>query len=263
MTSVDIAKAARPRFRAYQLCLTILLALCLALLAGCSSQNLYANQSEQHANEMIAVLGENGIEASKEPGEEGMYNVNVPQSDFAKAVDLLRARGLPREQFESLGTIFKPGGLNETPLAQRARLVYGLQQELSETINEIDGVVTARVQLAMPQPDPLSQDIKPSSASVLVKYRTGFDLRSQTSAIKALVANGVEGLTYEKVSVVMVPAQALPQAKVANDSISFGTLGQIILGLGALGLLLVALRALAKARRRQRATNSIVPGSGT
>lgn len=239
------------------------LVLCLMLLAGCSKQNLYANQTEQHANEMIAVLGENGIEADKEAGEEGVYNVNVAQGDFAKSVDLLRARGLPREQFESLGTIFKPGGLNETPLAQRARLVFGLQQELQQTISEIDGVVSARVQLAMPQPDPLSQDMKPSSASVLIKYRTGFDLRSQTGAVKSLVANGIEGLTYDKVSVVMVPAQALPQSKNAGDSISFGALGRILLGLGALALLIFAVRAIGKSRRRQKASSSIVPVSET
>lgn len=233
----------------------------LLVLTGCSKQNLYANQSEQHANEMIAVLGENGIQADKEAGEEGTYNVNVSQADFAKSVELLRARGLPREQFESLGTIFKPGGLNETPLAQRARLVYGLQQELSQTINEIDGVVTARVQLAMPQPDPLSQDIRPSSASVLVKYRTGFDLRSQTSAIKALVANGVEGLSYDNVSVVMVPAQALPQPKRDNDSISFATLGQILLGIIALFVIFFAGRALLHSRRKQRTTTELVAES--
>jgi type III secretion protein J len=237
--------------------LSVILAFAL-LLAGCSQQNLYANQSEEHANEMIAVLGEHGIVADKEAGEEGTYNVNVAQADFAKAVELLRSRGLPREQFESLGTIFKPGGLNETPLAQRARLVYGLQQELSQTINEIDGVVTARVQLAMPQPDPLSQDIRPSSASVLVKYRTGFDLRSQTSAIKALVANGVEGLSYDNVSVVMVPAQALPQPRRDEDSISFATLGQILLGILAFFVLLFAGRALLRARKKQRASTELV-----
>jgi type III secretion protein J len=257
MMAADLG-AIRFEVSAYRgLWLAVILALAL-LLAGCSQQNLYANQSEQHANEMIAVLGENGIVADKEAGEEGTYNVNVAQADFAKAVEVLRSRGLPREQFESLGTIFKPGGLNETPLAQRARLVYGLQQELSQTINEIDGVVTARVQLAMPQPDPLSQDIRPSSASVLVKYRTGFDLRSQTAAIKALVANGVEGLSYDNVSVVMVPAQALPQPRRDNDSISFATLGQIMLGITAFFVLLFAGRVLLRARKKQRAATELV-----
>ncbi len=231
--------------------LLAVLLLLLVLLAGCSKQNLYANQSEQHANEMIAVLGENGIEAAKSEGEEGTYNIDVSQSDFAKAIEILRSRGLPREQFESLGTIFKPGGLNETPLAQRARLTYGLQQELNQTINEIDGVVNARVQLAMPTPNALGQEAKPSSASVLVKYRTGFDLRSQTSAIKALVANGVEGLNYDDVSVVMVPAQALPQPKDAGDSISLATLGKIVLGLFALFILMFAGRALMRSRRKR------------
>ncbi|MGL5837627.1 MAG: type III secretion system inner membrane ring lipoprotein SctJ [Sphingorhabdus sp.] len=242
--------------------LAMFMALAL-LLSGCSQQNLYANQTEEHANEMIAVLGENGIEAQKSPGEEGTYNVDVAQGDFAKAVEILRARGLPREQFESLGTIFKPGGLNETPLAQRARLIYGLQQELSQTISEIDGVVTARVQLAMPQPDPLSQEIKPSSASVLVKYRTGFDLRSQTSAIKALVANGVEGLAYDNVSVVMVPAQALPQDKNAGDTISLATLGKILLGLLAFAILVFAGRAMMRARRKRAVSAELVETNST
>jgi type III secretion protein J len=261
MMTMRVSATGQLRSRSvHPLLLATMLTFCL-LFAGCSEQNLYANQSEQHANEMIAVLGENGIEASKSAGEEGTYNVNVAQADFAKAVELLRARGLPREQFESLGTIFKPGGLNETPLAQRARLIFGLQQELSQTINEIDGVVTARVQLAMPQPDPLSQEIKPSSASVLVKYRTGFDLRSQTSAIKSLVANGVEGLNYDNVSVVMVPAQALPQPKRADDSVSFATLGQIFLGLIALIALLFAGRALARSRKKQRTATDLTPES--
>lgn len=238
------------------LCLMVLLAL---LLSGCSRQNLYANQSEQHANEMIAVLSESNIEAAKEAGEENSWTVTVSQSDFAKAVEILRSRGLPREQFESTGTLFKPSGMSDTPLAQRARLIYAQEQELNRMISQFDGVVSAQVKLAMPEPDPLSQQAKPTSASVLVKHRTGFDLRAKTAAIKSLVANGVEGLSYDNVSVVIEPAQQIPVSRQADDSISFATLARIIAGLLALLLIGVAFRALIRKRARNKGAVSTLP----
>jgi type III secretion protein J len=239
--------------------LLTLLAIVMLLLAGCSRQNLYANQSEQHANEMIAVLSENNIEAAKEAGEENSWTVTVSQGDFAKAVEILRARGLPREQFESTGTLFKPSGMSDTPLAQRARLIYAQEQELNRMISQFDGVVSAQVKLAMPEPDPLSQQAKPTSASVLVKHRTGFDLRAKTAAIKSLVANGVEGLNYDNVSVVIEPAQQLPVSQAADDGISFASLGRIIAGLLALFLFFIAIRALLRMRARRKQAVSTVP----
>jgi type III secretion protein J len=222
------------------------------MLAGCSSQELYSNLTEEHANEMVAVLREGNIESGKQNGEEGKWTVTVDQSDFAKAVDILRARGLPKEEFQNLGTIFPAGGITETPVAQRARLIFGLEQQLSKMISSIDGVVTAQVQLAMPEPDPLTQELKPSSASVLVKSRSGFDLQSQRGTIKSLIASGVQGLAYDNVTVAIVPAQTLPIAKPANDSISFGTLSKILLGLISLAILFFAGRQVLRKRKSNR-----------
>ena len=167
--------------------------------------------------------------------------------------------GLPHENYDSLGTVFKKEGFTSTPLEERARLIYGLSQELSRTISEIDGVVQARVHLTMPEADPLSREAKPSAASVFVKYRTGFDLRSQTAAIKALVTNGIDGLTYERVSVVMVPAQALPAVATPQNSIELGTLARIFAGLAAAALLLFAGRALIRSRRKAGLPVSLKP----
>jgi type III secretion protein J len=198
------------------------------------------------------VLHEGGIDATKQPGEDGKWTVAVDQDEFAKSVDLLRARGLPRETFESAGTLFKPSGMSDTPLAQRARLIYSQEQELNKMLSQFDGVVSAQVKLAMPEPDPLSQEAKPTSASVLVKHRTGFDLRAKTAAIKSLVANGVEGLNYDNVSVVIEPAQQLPLAKTPDSSINLATLFKILAGLGAIAVLLFSVRALIRRRRRAK-----------
>ncbi len=233
--------------------------LALLLLGGCGEQEVYGKLTETSANEMIAVLSQSGIKASKVAGEKENWSITVAPDDFARAVETLRAQGLPHENYDSLGTVFKKEGFTSTPLEERARLIYGLSQELSRTISEIDGVVQARVHLTMPEADPLSREAKPSAASVFVKYRTGFDLRSQTGAIKALVTNGIDGLTYDRVSVVMVPAQALPTAAAQPNSIELGTLGRICAGLAAAALLLFAGRALIRSRRKAGLPVSLTP----
>jgi type III secretion protein J len=229
------------------------------LLSGCGEQEVYGKLTETSANEMIAVLSQSGIRASKKSGEKENWSITVAPNEFARAVETLRAQGLPHETYESLGTVFKKEGFTSTALEERARLIYGLSQELSRTISEIDGVVQARVHLTMPEADPLSREAKPSAASVFVKYRTGFDLRSQTGAIKALVTNGIDGLTYDRVSVVMVPAQALPNVPSEQNSIALGTLGRVFAGLAAAGLLVFAGRALFKARRKSGLPASLKP----
>jgi type III secretion protein J len=229
------------------------------LLAGCGQQEVYGKLTESSANEMIAVLSQSGINASKVAGEKENWSIAVDPSDFARSVETLRAHGLPHENYDSLGTVFKKEGFTSTPLEERARLIYGLSQELSRTISEIDGVVQARVHLTMPEADPLSREAKPSAASVFVKYRTGFDLRSQTGAIKALVTNSIDGLTYDRVSVVMVPAQALPTTAVASSGVEMGTLARVAAGIGALVLLIFTGRALWRARRRSGLPASLTP----
>jgi type III secretion protein J len=225
----------------------------ILFLSACSNQEIYGELSEANANELVAALADAGIVATKAKVDE-KWSVGVDQGDFAKAVETLRAAGLPKEDFATLGSVFKKEGFTSTPLEERARLAYGLSQELSRTISEIDGVVQARVHLAMPEPDPLSREAKPSAASVFVKYRTGFDLRSQTGAIKSLVTNSIEGLSYDKVSVVMVPAKSLPPAKTNNDDLLTVTLLQVFAAVTGVVVLLFAARALL---RRRKATQRL------
>lgn len=231
------------------------LALALAVsLTACSEQELHRDLSEGQANEVVAVLSEAGISASKQAMEDNVWSVAVTQDDFARSVQLLRANGLPRQTYDNLGSVFKKEGFTSSPLEERARLIYGLSQELSHTISEIDGVVQSRVHLTLPEPDPLSREVKPSSASVFIKYRPGFDLDNQTSSVKSLVANSIEGLTYEKVSVVMVPGKAIAQPVEAAWSPHFGWLRWIAI-VGAVGLTLFAVWQFVKTRRRDSARN--------
>jgi len=187
------------------------LALCL-VLAGCGRAELYGKLSETQVNEMIAVLQTAGISASKENEGEAGFALTTSKGDFAHAVQVLNAQGYPREDFASLGTVFKKEGFVSSPTEERARLVYGLSQELTHTISDIDGVVQARVQLALPQDRPLADADQqtPASAAVFIKYRPGTNIDAQVGKIKALVVNSVEGLKIDNVSVETFPAQDVP-----------------------------------------------------
>ena len=197
-------------FKASGVCRALAGAL-LLILAGCSHESLYSNLSEQEANEMVAVLSEAGLDASKQALKGNTFSVSTAQSEFAQAVQLLESNGLPRERYDTMGEVFAKEGFVSSPLEERARLNYALSQEMSATLSSIDGVVLARVHLAVPPRNELNDSVAPTSASVFIKYQNGFDLADSVSRIKSLVVNGIENLPYENVTVALFEAQGASQ----------------------------------------------------
>jgi type III secretion protein J len=215
---------------------THVLPLALAtLLAACGEQTLYAKLDERQANDMVSALRLAGVPAQKAAKEDG-FEVLTAESDFARAVQILKAQGLPREDYDSLGKVFKREGFVSTPVEERARLMHALSQELSHTLTSIDGVLQARVTLVVPERHPLSDKVQPSSASVMIKHRPGLDVESLLPKVRALVVNSVEGLPYESVSVVAFVAEPTPVAPPPADSQPQAVLAlAVTLGTASLG----------------------------
>ncbi|MFV0386003.1 type III secretion system inner membrane ring lipoprotein SctJ [Paracoccus sp. (in: a-proteobacteria)] len=178
----------------------------LLAIAGCKAE-LYTGLTEREANEMVAALISSGIPATKAVSGEGI-TVSVDDARFAEAMSILDDRGLPARKYESMGEVFRKEGIVSSPVEERARLIYALSEELSRTIAEIDGVLSARIHVVLPEADMLGRSIKPSSASVFVRYAKGADVQNYSTQIKLLVANSIEGLLYDNITVVMVPAAA-------------------------------------------------------
>lgn len=187
----------------------------LALTLGACKTDLYTKLSEREANEMVALLLDKGIAASRVGAKDGTSSVQVEDGRFAQAVEVLKAGGYPRQSFTNMGEVFKGGGLIASPTEERARYVYALSEELSKTISSIDGVLSARIHVVLPKNDLLKQDATPSSASVFIRHDQDAPLKTLLPQIKMLVANSIEGLSYEKVSVVFVPVDRTQNAGTA------------------------------------------------
>jgi type III secretion protein J len=214
---------------------------CALLLAGCQ-QELYMDLTETSANEMIAALANAGIEASKSEVPDHGWELRVDGSAVPAALNALKAVGLPRQPTENIGDLFRKQGLVSTPAEERIRYIYGAEQELNRTLLDVNGVIVAHVHVVIPENDPLSDKIKPSSASVYIKYRPGIDLKMMAPMVKDLVAHSIEGLSYDNVSLFL---QAAPPKEIGQpDGAQGGPLARA-LSLLALALVLSTIVAFA------------------
>lgn len=190
------------------------LAVALALvLTACSPRvELMSAMPEHEANEVMAALLNAGIPADKVPGKEGMVGISLEASQVGRAVDLLRAKGLPRERFAGMGQVFRKEGLISSPMEERARYLYALSQELGATLSQLDGVIVARVHVVLPERGSVGDPNLPSSAAVFIKHQDGYNVEAVQPQIRRLVVNSIPGLTADKVSLVLVNSQAGPVA---------------------------------------------------
>lgn len=206
--------------------------LAVLALAGCRIE-VYDKLSQRDANEITALLLSSSIDAKRVEDKDGMFAVDVPEDDFAAAVQLISDSGLPRPQFRSMVDVFDNDRLISSPSEERARLGYAVSQELSQTVSEIDGVVSARVHLATPAVDPLGRRINKSSASVAIHHEESLPTDGLVPRIKLLVSHAVDDLEYDDVLVALFPVggrrnlNSAPVRAVAERSGDGGILDQM------------------------------------
>jgi len=269
--SASLLRSSLPRW--VQRALVLLAAL---LLSACEAE-LYNNLDQRQANEIVATLQQRGIPAQRVAVKGGQYTVVVDKGRFADSTAILKEAGLPKEEFQTMGQIFKKDGLVSSPMQERAQMIFALSQELSRTVSEIDGVLSARVHLVLPENDPLRQQLVPSSASVFIRHRSNAPVGNLVPQVKMLVANGVAGLSYDKVSVVLVPVD-LQKANQGQDLemvsffglwmqrdnlaqamwMFFGLFAVVVLLAGGLGVVLLRQRGRVYALGSPRAVPSSV-----
>lgn len=199
--------------------LLLLLLLVLPLLTACSRKTeIVSGIDERQANNIISFLAEQGIPAEKSPtsaqGGAGAntvptWTISVPHDQSTEALIILSRNGLPRRQVTNILDVFQKSGLISSDTEELIRYQQALGEQIAGTIEQIDGILQAVVQISFPPPtqsisiDPDTEKI-PVRASVYVKHQGVLDdPNSQLiSKIQRLVAASVTDLDYRNVTVV-------------------------------------------------------------
>ncbi|MBR4902189.1 MAG: type III secretion inner membrane ring lipoprotein SctJ [Victivallales bacterium] len=190
----------------------------LLLLCGCDETVVLFNSlDEQQANPIMAALQDNHISCQKSAGEENTWKLMVKQSDFAKAVEICQQNGMPQQIYHGVGDVFKKTGMVSSPTEERIRFMDALAQDISRTISEIDGVISARVHIVLPNNDPFAKNVLPSSAAVAIRHRSDCDLEDHIPEIKNLVMNAIEGVDYDKITVTLFKVIVAPKDVIAEQ----------------------------------------------
>lgn len=178
---------------------------CLVMLLTACRVGLYHSLQEEEANQMLAILMQHHIDADKQQ-EEGGVTLNVEQSQFINAEELLRLNGFPRRKFITADTMFPPNQLVVSPLEEQQKISFLKEQRIAGMLSQMDGVVNATVTIALLPTDGESS-ASPTSVAVFIKYSPQVNLEAFRTNIKELIEKSIPGLEYSQISILMQPAE--------------------------------------------------------
>ena len=161
---------------------------------------LYMDLATQDANDIVAALEQQGTEFTID-SRTGL--VSVPSSEIQQVRMQLASEGLPRSNSRGYGILDDEQSLGTSNFLEQARYNRALEQELVATIQQIQGVRSARVHVSIPKQSSFLRSGNQASASVMIDLVNPLALSDrQLSGILHLVTSSVSGLSSENVSVV-------------------------------------------------------------
>ncbi len=203
------------------------------LLAGCDDVPLLGGVSEADANRALAALDHAGIAAHKTAAGSA-WSLAVARDDTARAVQVLAAEALPRADDPGVAETYANGGMLRGVEEEALRAEHARAGEIARTLRALDGVLDARVHLALPSSSDPSDAPRPR-ASVLLRRGGAVD----EAAVRSLVAGAVSGLRADDVVLVVQPRAAVPPAP------ALATLGPFVVARRSLGALRATLAVMA------------------
>src|SRR5271170_1798304 len=158
---------------------------------------LYGKLDDGEAAKIVAALDE-----AKVPYQVRSGAIYVPSDKVYQVRMQMAGKGIPRG--EGVGfEIFDKANFGISDFVQRANYSRAVQGELARTISQLDQVESARVMIVMPENRLLSDNQRKPTASIFVRIKGNGTLpASAVNSIRFLVANSVEGLQANNVSVV-------------------------------------------------------------
>jgi flagellar M-ring protein FliF len=169
-------------------------------------QLLYGRLSPKDVSSVMASIQELGVKSEMGGSGTAIY---VPSDQVHKVRMSLASKGIPSG--EGVGfEIFDRGNFGVSDFIQRTNYNRAIQGELGRTISQLQGVRSARVLVVIPENKLLFTDVRTKpTASVFIE---GSLTVEQVNSVRFLVANSVEGLKAEDVSIVDNRGQNLTES---------------------------------------------------
>src|SRR5664280_214740 len=200
---------------------TFVLVAGLGALAFWSSRTeyglLYGKLSDNESAKVIAALDDAKV-TYKISG--GGSSIMVPTDKVYLMRMQLAGRRIPRSGDGVGFEIFDKPNFGISDFVQRANYIRAVPGELARTTGNLDEVASARVMIVLPENRLLLDKDKHPTASVFVRVRGNSPLQPQAiNSIRFLVANSVEGLKPNNVSIVDNLGNVLSE-NTENDSLT-------------------------------------------
>ena len=158
---------------------------------------LFTNLNSKDAADIVSYLNQHGI---KYKLENGGSVIEVPKDMvYNLRLDLVAA-GLPKRGVVGF-EIFDKQSFSTTNFVENINYIRALEGELTRTIESINEVKSAKVNIAIPKPTIFTDRQQPPTVSIVLDLYRPLT-RQQILAIQKLVAAAVPGLSYKNVTIV-------------------------------------------------------------
>ncbi|NEG59866.1 type III secretion system inner membrane ring lipoprotein SctJ [Pantoea agglomerans] len=183
-------------------CHAICIIVMTLLLSACNDENLLYNITQDQANQVLAILQQHNIYATKEGTLKTGYTVTVSAADRTEALSLINQYQLPLPAEVQIAQAFPADSLVASPNAEQARVISLQEQRLEQSLRLIPQVVNARIHANYPSFTNDFADGKPGNhVAALIIYNGAIDENTFIPQIKALIKNSFTDILYENISV--------------------------------------------------------------
>lgn len=178
---------------------------------------LFSNLAPQDASKIVEKLQEKKLPYQL---EDAGKTILIPKEKIYDVRLSLAGEGLPQSSIIGY-EIFDRTNLGVSDFVQKVNYRRAIEGELARTILGIEEVDAARVHIVVPEKSLFKEDAKPTTASVVLKLKSGKPLRPESiQGILHLVASSVEGLEPANVTIIDSRGTLLSDVEKGNSLVA-------------------------------------------
>ncbi|HKX11969.1 MAG TPA: hypothetical protein VJP40_02360 [bacterium] len=179
-------------------------------MTACGQDTLQQDLTEPEANEILVVLFQHGINATKvmtTSPEGATYSITIPKDQIQSARRILVENNLPRARELGSEGICKEKGLIPTPEEEKCRKLLAKKGDIINSLQRVPGVIDADIVLNVPEISPFNTETqaenRPTASAVLrvKKSQDGYEVTE--ARIQQFISKSVENLDPRDVSVII------------------------------------------------------------